>query len=86
MSDIDFKMVIQNIREAINPEVGVPTDQEKNPINYRIKRLTDLMTEIQTKQQEMESLVQKSKVSFNELLININQQKAPKKTKKSEKK
>ena len=75
MSDVDFKQVIQNIREAINPEVGIPTDKESNPINYRIQRLTELMTELQTKQKEMDSLVQKTKVNFNELLVNMNAKK-----------
>jgi hypothetical protein len=85
MSDVDFKQVIQNIREAINPEVGIPTDQESNPLNYRIQRLTELMAELQIKHQEVDSLIQKAKVNFNELLVNINAKKTTDKKAKASK-
>ena len=71
MNEVNFKQVIQNIREAINPETRIPEEQKDNPLYYRIERLKALITEIQQNQNETNDKINKVITNFNELLSEL---------------
>ena len=72
MNEINFKQVIQNIREAINPETRIPEHQKNSPVYYRVQRLKELINDIEKNQIQTQQSIQKVITNFNELLAEIN--------------
>lgn len=80
MNEVNFKQVIQNIREAINPETRIPEHQKDSPVYYRIQRLKELIKDIEKNQKQTQESIQKVITNFNELLVEINHSDPCKKT------
>ena len=74
MSDLEnrLKGLINTIRVAIKPELAIPKDQEKFPINYRITRIKDLLTNVSTLQEELNISLKNITTNLEGLLEDLN--------------
>lgn len=69
----DVKSLMSTVRKVIDPEYGVPIDEETHPINYRIARLTKLVSEVAEAQRQLGLELDKVETNLKALLEEINQ-------------
>lgn len=68
----DIQGIIKKVRVSMNPELGVPADEQENPINYRIIRLRKLVKETMTAQKALTAELSKIESSLLALLEDLN--------------
>ena len=80
MSDLEnrLKSLINTIRVAVKPELAIPKDQEKFPINYRISRIKDLLGNVSTLQEELNISLKNITTNLEGLLEELNTEEEPK--------
>ena len=69
--DIRLDKIIRNIREVIQPELSVPADSSKNPINHRITRIQELMKDTRKLSKELSSHFRKINTNLDGLLTEL---------------
>ncbi len=68
--DFDIQGMIRKVREGINPELRIPTD-ESHPINFRIKQLKNSVESLKKTQDTLTKQVNKLHTALTGLLEDI---------------
>ena len=84
--DKQIRGAVKNVRKVLDPEYEIPADAEKNPLNYRILRLTALVDEAKTRHKELGQDLDKINTNLRSLLelLNENGEGAQQKSKKKQ--
>ena len=68
----DLGSIVKNVHNAIDPESGIPPDQEKNPLGYRAHRLAELIKRIKEKQEAIADEYGKMETNLAEVVAELN--------------
>ena len=70
--NFDIQGIIKKVRVSINPELGIPADEQENPVNYRIIHLRKLVKETMTAQKALTAELSKIESNLLGLLEELN--------------
>ena len=70
-SDFDFKNILNTVRSTINPEYAIPKDKEKHPVNFRISRIKNLISELHKAQQMLSAELNRMDTQISGLIEEV---------------
>lgn len=70
-SDFDFKNLLNTVRSTINPEYAIPKEKMKHPVNFRITRIKNLISELHKAQQMLSAELNKMDTQISALIEEV---------------